>query len=113
MNWFNSQLKSSLLALLSPEGLAPSVREDRTEDIREWMIDELEDSEELKFSQIVRRVRYATDAQALWFIRGEVMTALAEMHGETVAREKISHISQKFKGLLPKGLNSRSSLLSR
>lgn len=113
MHWFNSQLKSSLLALLSPDVLKPSVRENRTEDIREWMLDELEQSEELKFPTIVRQVRYATDAQALWFMRGEVMTALAAMHGETVAREKISHISQKFKGLLPKGLNSRSSLLSR
>lgn len=113
MHWFNSQLKSSLLALLGSDVLTPFVREDRTEDIREWMLDELEQSEELKFPQIVRQVRYATDAQALWFIRGEVMTALAAMHGETVAREKINHISQKFKGLLPKGLNSRLSSLNR
>ncbi len=76
------------------------------------MLDELEHSGDLKFPKLVRRVRYATDAQALWYARGEVMAALAAMHGETVAREKISHISGKFKGLLPKGLNSRFNSLN-
>lgn len=107
MSWFNIQLKSSLLALLSANTLTPFLRENRTEDIRELMLNELEQTGELKFPTIVRRVRYATDAQALWYARSEVMTALAAMHGETVANEKISHISQQFKGLLPKGLNSR------
>lgn len=106
MTWFGSQLKSSLLALLSSDSLSPTVREDRTEAIRQLMIDELEQSNELKFPSIIRRVRYAVDAQGLWYTRGEVMTALAAMHGETIARQKLHSITQKFKGLLPKGLDS-------
>lgn len=106
MTWFGSQLKSSLLALLSADSLSPSVREDRTEAVRQLMIHELEQSNELKFPKIVRRVRYAVDAQGLWYTRGEVMTALAAMHGETIARQKLQGITQKFKGLLPRGLDS-------
>lgn len=106
MSWFATQLKSSLLALLSPDTLSPSAREDRIEHIRQLMLDELQECGELKYPKLIRRVRYATDAQALWYVRGEVMAALAVMHGEIVAREKIRHISQKFKGLLPKGLDS-------
>lgn len=106
MSWFNSQLKSSLLALLSSDIVSLSWREERTEEIRQWMLDELAHAGEFDLSLLVRRVRYALDAQALWYARGDVMAALAAMHGETVAREKINQITQKFKGLLPKGLNS-------
>lgn len=106
MSWFNSQLKSSLLALLSTDVISLSSREDRTEEIRQWMLDELADAGEFDLSLLARRVRYALDAQALWYTRGDVMAALAAMHGEAVAREKISQITQKFRGLLPKGLNS-------
>ena len=112
MPWFNSQLKSSLLALLSSDNLTPAARQDRIEDIRQLLIYELEQSADLKFPKIVRRVRYASDAQALWYARGEVMAALGAMHGETIAREKINHISEKFKGLLPKGLNPRVNSLN-
>lgn len=94
------------MALLSSDIFTSIGREERTEHIRQLMIDELEQSDELKFPRIVRRVRYATDAQALWYARGDVMTALAAMHGETIARDKMSNITHKFKGLLPKGLSS-------
>ncbi len=111
MHWFNSQIKSSLLALLSSEALTPSARTGRIEDIRQLMLNELKHCGELKFPQVVRRVRYATDAQALWYARGEFMAALAATHGEAIARAKINHISEKFKGLLPKGLHTRVSPL--
>ena len=76
------------------------------------MLDELGEFGEFHFPNVVHRVRYAIDAQALWFARSDVMTVLNELHGETIAREKISGINEKFKGLLPKGLSSRSSSLT-
>ncbi len=112
MRWLNSQLKSSLLALLGSTAITSSLREGRIEHIRQLMLDELGEFGDVNFPKIVLRVRYAIDAQALWFVRSEVMAVLGMMHGETIAREKINRISEKFKGLLPKGLISRSSSLT-
>ena len=77
------------------------------------MLNELGDFGKANFSKIVVRVRYALDAEALWFIRSEVMTVLSAMHGEAIAQEKIRLISKEFRGLLPKGLISRASLRKR
>jgi hypothetical protein len=63
------------------------------------------------FPQITRRIRYANDIQALWYLRGDLMAALAAMHGEMAAREKVASVTQMFQGLLPSGLNSRPSPL--
>ena len=112
IHWLNSQIKSSLLALLGSNAITPGLREGRTEYIRQLMLDELGEFGEDHFPKIVRRVRYAIDAQTLWFVRSDLLTVLGAMHGETIAREKINHISKKFKGLLPKGLNTRSSSLT-
>lgn len=109
MSWFSSHLKSSLMSLLGTSEVTSSVLEDRTEGIRQLILDELD---EAYFPTIARRVRYATDAQGLWHARGDVMAALAEMHGESIAREKISLISEQFTGLLPSGLSARPSSLA-
>jgi hypothetical protein len=113
MHRLSSQLKSSLLALLGCSANTSASREDRIEHIRKLMLDALGEVGEAHFPKVVRRVRYSRDAEALWFIRSEMMTVLGAMYGETIALEKIKHISEKFKGLLPKGLISRSSSLKR
>ena len=100
------------MALLGSGEVIPSVMEARTEDIRQFTLDELGEFGEKNYPQIIRRVRYAKDIQGLWYTRGSVMTVLAAMHGEAVARKKIAFISDKFKGLLPRGLSSRPSPLS-
>ncbi|MDB5741816.1 MAG: hypothetical protein JWR68_131 [Polaromonas sp.] len=113
MHWLNSQLKSSLLALLGADAVTSTLREDRIEHIRQLMLDELGEFSHAHFPKIVRRIQYALDAEALWYLRGELMTVLGAMHGETLARKKIEQISQQFKGLLPKALMARSSSLKR
>ena len=105
-------LKSSFMALLGSGEVTPSILEDRTEDIRQFILDELGDFGEKHYPKITRRVRYAQDIQGLWYTRGDVMAVLAAMHGETIAREKVSRISDKFKGMLPRGLSSRPSPLT-
>lgn len=113
MHWLNSHhLKSSLLALLASTAITPRMRNGRIEQIRQLMLEELGEFGHIHYPNIVRHVRYAIDAQALWFVRSEVMTVLGALYGETIAREKIDHISRQFKGLLPKGLSSRSSPLT-
>ena len=111
MYWLKTQLKSSLLALLGSTPIASSMRNERVEHVRQLMLNELGEFGDIHFSRIVVRVRYALDAQALWFMRGEIMTVLSAMHGENIAQEKIKQISKEFIGLLPKGLIARSSSL--
>ena len=110
-SWLNSHLKSSLMVLLGSGEIIASVREDRTEEIRQLMLDEMGDHGASNFPIIACRVRYARDAQGLWYARGDVMAVLSAVHGETIARQKIQRISVEFKGLLPDGLNSRTSSL--
>lgn len=112
MSWFNSQLKSSLLAILGFPATSHDLQEDRIEHIRQLMLDELGEFCHVHYPKVVRHVLYATDAQALWFVRSEVLMVLGALHGERIARKKISYISIQFKGLLPKGLTSRSSSLT-
>ena len=76
------------------------------------MLSTLGESGAKQFPHVARRVRYATDVQALWYLRGDLMAALAALHGEAVARQKVQRISDMFQGLLPGGMTSRPSPLS-
>ena len=100
------------MVLLGTGEITATVRQNRTEDIRQLMLGEMGDFGETNFPSISRRVRYATDAQGLWYARGDVMEVLATLHGEAIAREKLRRISDEFTGLLPSGLNARSSSLT-
>ena len=57
-------------------------------------------------------MRYANDVQALWYLRGDVMAALASTQGEASARKKVQQITEMFHGLLPGSLHSRPSPLT-
>jgi hypothetical protein len=112
MRWLKPNLKRSIYGLLgNPVPPSESILENGTEDIREAMLVVLGESGPKQFPQITRRIRYASDVQALWYLRGDLMGALAAMHGELAAREKIVPITRQFHGLLPNGLNSRPSSL--
>jgi len=50
--------------------------------------------------------------QALWYLRGDLMSVLAGRHGEAAARAKLTAINEMFEQLLPEGLRSRPSPLS-
>ena len=112
MRWFKPNLRSSIYGLLgNPVVPSESMLENGTEDIRESMLTAMGESGPKHFPQITRRIRYANDIQALWYLRGDLMGALAAMHGEAAARQKVSAITAQFQGLLPNGLTSRSSPL--
>ena len=112
MRWLKPNLRSSIYGLLGhPRTPSESVLENSTEDIREAMLALLGDNGPKRFPQITRRIRYANDIQALWYLRGDLMAALAAMHGEMAAREKVASVTAQFQGLLPSGLGSRPSPL--
>ena len=112
MSWLKPNLKRSIYGLLgNPLAPSESILENGTEDIREAMLAALGESGAKRFPQITRRIRYASDIQALWYLRGDLMGALAAMYNEMAAQDKIAPITRRFRGLLPSGLNSRPSSL--
>ena len=113
MRSFIPQLKNSCLSLLGMAEATPAMLIDRTEDIRQLMLDEMGEYGEKHFPGVARRVRYAADVQGLWYVRSDVMAILASTHGETIARQRIATISGKFKGLLPSSLTRSTGLQPR
>ena len=107
------RLRTSCMALLGRAEPTPQAVDERTEGIRELMLNELGDYGEKKFPAVARRVRYAPDVQGLWYARSDVMAILANTHGETVAREKIAQISIRFTGLLPQSLTGKINARAR
>ena len=84
------------------------------EDIRAAMLESLRgtvQSDELAMA--VGRLRCAPHVRALWYLRSDIMTLLAERDGEAVARKRITQITDMFQGLLPPGHSSRPSPLNR
>lgn len=112
MRWIKPNLRSSIYGLLgSPATPSLSMLENATEDIRQAMLDSLGDTGTRRYTAVTRRVRYANDVQALWYLRGDLMACLSDMHGEAEARDRVARLSRMFQGLLPAGLTSRSSPL--
>src|SRR5258706_5181911 len=92
--------KSSISGLLGrPREPSESVLENGLEDIRESMLFALGDDGAKQFAATTRRIRYATDIKDLWYLRGDLMAAIAGMRGEAVAREQIASINAQFQGL--------------
>lgn len=112
MSWLKPSIKSSIYGLLGhPMDPSDSTLENSIEEIREQMLGALGETGQKNFPHVARRIRYASDVQALWYLRGDLMAALAAQHSESVARQKLASISDQFQGLLPGGLNSRPSPL--
>jgi hypothetical protein len=112
MRLFKSSIRSSIYGLLgNPVAPSESVLETSTEDIREAMLALLGETGTKHFANVTRRIRYANDIQGLWYLRGDLMAALASTQGEAAARQEVQQITRMFNGLLPGSLNSRPSAL--
>ncbi len=112
MGWFKANLRSSIYGLLgNPAAPSDSILENGIEDIRDSMLGMLGPDALTQHPQITRRIRYASDVHALWYLRGDLMGVLASVHGELAAREQLASLTAQFQGLLPGGLNSRPSPL--
>ena len=83
----------------------------RLDDIREAMLDMLAVPGGQQFPSLARRIEGAGALDQLWYMRSEFMAALAFMHGETVARERLEAINEMFEDVLPVSMVSRPSPL--
>ncbi|APW38151.1 hypothetical protein RD110_13875 [Rhodoferax koreense] len=117
MRWNKDILLSSLHSLLghgssrparlAKGGSAPA----RLEAVRAAMLAELERAEPVGFEHVMKRLELARDAEALWFLRADLMAALNVLIGDHAAQRSLARITPLFRGLLPASLNSRPSRL--
>ena len=113
MRWTTLNIVSGMQSLLS-KGVdqdTSDLSSDALEDIRQAMLDELAIRAYQTYPAVQMRVSGASDIQDLWYLRGDLMAAIAAREGEAAAKLKMAHISNMFKGLLPRGLSSRHSPL--
>jgi len=114
MRWFKPNLKSihALFSGHSRQDADTTLLDLGIEDIREAMLALLEEVDQGRVTPVERRIRYAVDVLALWYLRGELMAVLAGRWGETGARDRLDPVSDMFRAMLPQGLRSRPSPLS-
>ncbi len=89
------------------------VAEFHIDDIRHAMLKCLDGEIARSFPQVERRILMASNVPALWFLRPELLMALATRCGEQAAHQMVDEISAMFDGLLPKSLNAWPSRLQR
>jgi hypothetical protein len=112
MSWIRSSLVTGVQSFLNGQSGANESRlQSALEDIREAMLEGLSVPGAVSASKLELKVTYASDLNDLWYLRGDVMAAIAAVDGEAVARRKLDRISGMFKGLLPKSLTTRNSSL--
>lgn len=112
MSWIRSSLVTGVKNVFGGHsGANESRMQSALEDIREAMLDGLSVPGAATASKLELKVTYATDLNDLWYLRGDVMAAIAAVDGEVAARRKLDQISGMFKGLLPKSLTARNSSL--
>ena len=110
MRWMKPNLKSiyGLLGHVGP--LTEPASELRTEQVRQAMMDEMAVADlSERYPLVARRIFYADTVHALWYVRSDLMTALASEWGETLAQQKMAVLSRMFEGLLPEARRYRES----
>lgn len=85
----------------------------RIDDIRHAMLSCLGAEGRSHHPHVEQRILVAGNVRALWFLRPELLMAMATHSGEQAARQVIDEITAKFQGLLPKSLSARPSSLHR
>ncbi len=112
MRW----VKTTISSVWGMMGLQPIPTEDeihdRLEDIRESMLEVMGESGSALRPVVRRRIQYAPDLEALWYLRSDWMATIAATQGEAAAAAHVRRLNINFQGLLPEGLQSRPSSLS-
>lgn len=80
----------------------------RVEQIRDAMLGLLGDDGARLHPKVARRIQFSVDEMALWYARGDLMAALADLYGEEAAHRRVTRQTALFKGLVPKSMVMRS-----
>lgn len=71
------------------------------------MLSLLAGNDEHDLQHISRRVRFAADLEALWYLRQDVLVALSRIEGEVAAQQRMHRINRLFKRGLPQTMGPR------
>lgn len=77
-------------------------------DVRQAMLDAAERAESItgaSRTRLVFRINAAHDAQALWYLRSDLMQLVSAAGGELEAWRQLDSISALFRGLIPAALH--------
>lgn len=96
----------SLLGYGTAQTVAPTAVQ--LELLKQAMLDALTDRGCLDHPRLVRQIRYATDAEGLWYLRSDLMQALSALLGEGTANEELERVSALFSRYLPQAMTRRT-----
>jgi len=102
-----TKFMTSVQALIRVQPADSSRLAFRIEDIRQAMLDCMGEDACIQFPQVERRVKFASNLEALWYLRPELLMVISSTAGELAAQGQVEQISAMFDGLLPKGMSSR------
>lgn len=74
--------------------------------IRCAMLEALGEAVPPRYAVLMLRIEHAEDTERLWYLRSELMQALASMRGELRAASELVRITEMFHEVLPRGLAS-------
>ena len=99
-------------AIIAPKRPSRQLLEASMADVRLAMLGATASAHPESVAVVTRRIQNAQDLAGLWFLRTDLMAALASSIGEAPACQMLAQVSDRFEGLLPKGLLSRPSPLA-
>lgn len=103
----------SVQELLTGFGQARTQRKQKNaqhlETIRGSMIDLLPMTSTRQAHWLHKRLRQAREVQDLWYLRSDLLQALARVEGEKAARQRLTKITALFEGVLPAAMLQRST----
>lgn len=102
MPWLSSGLGSASHSRPAGRDGHRTLRQ-KTELIRKAMVECLDGDTSQPAERLAQKVHLAPDAGRLWHLRGELMTTLALIQGEALAREKVASLNPLFRQALPDG----------
>ncbi|MFC6282949.1 MULTISPECIES: hypothetical protein [Polaromonas] len=105
---FGMLRRLSLLFGSSVHRTSPERLDDRLEAVRAMMLSRL-GRVQATATPLSWRIKQAGDIQGLWYLRSELMLALATAYGETIARHEIRDITDVFQGALPRAMRPRAA----
>lgn len=103
------RLRESFWAMLGRD--VSGVPEVVVEGIRARMLQALDDNGLEHEAHLDVKISFATDIDALWYLRSDLMNAICSSRGESVAREALTEITAMFKGHHASAASSRFGAL--
>ena len=110
MRWNKPNLRNSLHGLLGRDAPASTswVRNHGLEEVRYAMIQCLVGLGGSEVARMNMRLRYASDIEALWYLRMDLRAMLVPLRGEAVANATLTQLTPLFQGQLPRTLGAAS-----